>query len=119
MNKSVERVFCPECGAIRIHVLGSRYVICLNGHGRLMPRFSNAEFRKAVAAKLPRAWRLRRNLFVIDGREGRFTYRAGNGRRAAAPNERVEADEVVARYVTRARTMIRAFTKKTPPTTRG
>jgi hypothetical protein len=78
-----------------------------------MPRFSNDEFRKAVTAKLPRAWRLRRNLFVIDGYEGRFTYRAGSGWYVASPDEKVETNEVVARYVTRARTLIRVFTRKT------
>jgi hypothetical protein len=119
MQKLVDRVFCSDCGAIRVHAHGSRYVVCPNGHGRLMPRFNNDEFRKAIAAKLPRAWRLRRNLFVIDGHDGRFTYRAGNGRRVAPPDERVEANEVIARYVTRARTLIRVFTKKTPLKARG
>jgi hypothetical protein len=119
MNTLMQRVFCPQCGAIRIHAHRSRYVVCPNGHGRLMPRFTDAQFRKAIAAKLPRAWRLRRNLFVIDGHEGRFTYRAGNGRRVAVPNEKIEADEVVARYVTPARTLIRVFARKTPLRTRG
>ena len=112
MSKLLARVFCPECGAIRIHIHGSRYVVCPNGHGRLVPRFTEAELSKAIAARLPRAWRLQRSLFVIDGYEGRFAYRAGSGRRAAAPNEKIRPDEVVARFVTRSRTMIRVFTRK-------
>jgi hypothetical protein len=112
MNKLVQRVFCPQCGAVRVRPHRSRYAVCPNGHGRLVPRFSTVEFRKAIAARLPRAWRLRRNVFVIDGCEGRFRYRAGNGRRSAAPDEKIEVDEVLARHVTRTRTLIRVFTKR-------
>jgi hypothetical protein len=114
MNKLVRRVFCPECGAIRIHPNRSRFAICPNGHGRLVPRFTAAERRKAIAARLPRARRLGHNQFVIDGHEGRFAYRDGNGRRRAAPDERIQADEVLARHVTRTRTLIRVFARRPP-----
>lgn len=112
MNKLVARVFCPQCGAVRIHAHRSRHAVCPNGHGRLMPRFTKAELRKAIVAKLPRAWRLGRNSFVINGYEGRFTYRDGSGRRPTAPDAQVQADEVLARHVTRARTLIRVFVRK-------
>lgn len=110
MNSLVKRVFCPECGAIRIHPHRSRYAVCPNGHGRLVPRFTKAEQRKAIVAKLPRAWRVGRNAFVIDAHEERFVYR--DGRRSTAPDAIVHSDEVLARYVTRARTLIRVFVQK-------
>ena len=110
MSKLVTRVFCPQCGAVRIHPHRSRYAVCPNGHGRLVPRFTKAEHRKAIVAKLPRAWRVGRNAFVIDGHEERFMYR--DGRWPAAPDAIVQADEVLARHVTRARTLIRVFARK-------
>ena len=110
MNKFVTRVFCPQCGAVRIHPHRSRYAICPNGHGRLVPRFTRAERCKAIVAKLPRARRVRRKAFIIDGYEERFEYR--DGRRPAAPDAIVQADEVLARHVTRVRTLIRVFVRK-------
>ena len=112
MNKLVKQVFCPECGAVRIHPRRSHYAVCPNGHGKLVPRFTEAERRKAIAAKLPRARRVGRSVFVIDGHEGRFTYRNGNGRRLAAPDQQVQADEVLARHMTRTRMLIRVFAQK-------
>lgn len=114
MNKLVKRVFCPECGAIRIRQSRSTYAVCPNGHGKLVQRYSALELRKAIAAALPRAYRIRQSEFVIDGHEGRFTYRNGNGRRSTAADEKVQTDEVLARHVTAARTLIRIFARRPP-----
>jgi hypothetical protein len=114
VNKLVNRVFCRECGAIRIRQGRSSYAVCPNGHGRLVPRFSTQERRQAITARLPCAYRIKRNEFVIDGHNGRFAYRNGNGRRATRPDEGVQVDEVLARHVLRKRTMIRIFARKPP-----
>jgi len=119
MSALVRRVFCPQCGAMRIRLHRSRYAVCPNGHGRLVSRFTETERHKAIASKLPRARRVGRNAFVIDGHEGRFAYRAGSGRRPATPDQKVEADEVLARHVTRARTLIRVFALRSLPRTKG
>jgi hypothetical protein len=111
MTNLVTRVFCPECGVIRIHAHRSRYALCPNGHGKLVPGFTAAERRKAIAKRFPRAWCVGHNVFVIESHSGRFAYRGGNGRRAVALNVAVQDDEVLARHVTRARTMIRIFTR--------
>ena len=112
MDDLCRRVFCPECGAVRICNVGSPYAVCPNGHGRLVRRFTKAELRKALAAKLPRARRLGRNRFTIHGHEGLFGYRNGSGRKPASPGMSVEADEVIARHVTRSRQLIRVFARK-------
>ncbi len=112
MSNLIQRVFCPECGAMRIRNHRSRFAVCPNGHGRLVPRFTEAERRRATAKKLPRAWRVGRHVFVIDGHKGRFAYR--DGRQPAAPDAIVGSNEVLARYVTRARTLIRVFVRKDP-----
>lgn len=114
MNQLVRRVFCDECGAIRIRQGRSAYAVCPNGHGRLMPRFSAQERRQAIAARLPRAYRIKRNEFVIDGHDGRFVYQNGNGRRATTADERIQGDEVLARHVLRTRTLVRIFARKPP-----
>jgi len=114
VNDLCRRVFCPECGAVRICHRGSRYAVCPNGHGKLVPRFSKAEMRKALAAALPQARRLGRNRFAIDGCQGLFAYRNGSGRRRAEPGMAIEPDEVIARHVTRSRQIIRVFARKVP-----
>ncbi len=53
MNNLVKRVFCPQCGAMRVSPQSSRYAVCPNGHGKLVPRFTAAERNKAIIAKLP------------------------------------------------------------------
>lgn len=108
----VQRVFCSQCGAVRICHGRSRYAVCPNGHGRLVPRFTRAERRKAVAAKLPRARRVGRNTFEIAGRRGKFHYRDGSGRRPTAPDAKARANEVIARHVTATRTLVRVFTRR-------
>ncbi|NLE39431.1 MAG: hypothetical protein GX621_15525, partial [Pirellulaceae bacterium] len=90
----------------------SRYAVCPNGHGKLVPRFTAAERHKAFMAKLPRARRVGRNAFVIGGRRGLFYYRNGSGRRRAPPDAKVQAGEVLARHVTSSRTLVRVFTRK-------
>ena len=82
-----------------------------------MPRFTKAERHRAIATKLPRAWRVGRHAFVIEGHEGRFAYR--DGRRPAAPDAQIQNDEVLARYVTRVRTLIRVFVRKDSQKTEG
>jgi hypothetical protein len=112
MSNLTQRVFCPECGAMRIHNHRSRFAVCPNGHGRLVPRLTEADRRKAIVRRLPRAWRVGRHVFVIDGYDDRFAYQ--NGRRPAMPDATVASNEVLARYVTRARTLIRVFVPKNP-----
>ncbi len=119
MNKLVKRVFCPQCGAIRICQSRSAYAVCPNGHGRLVPRFTAAERRKATAARLPRARRVGSKTFVISRHHGQFVYRNGNGRRPAAPSRQLQANEVLARHVTRTRTLVRVFTRKNSRKTKG
>ena len=114
MNNLVRQVFCPECGAERICQPRSHYAICPNGHGRLVPRFTETERRKAVVARLPRARRVGHNRFAIAGRRGEFAYRLGSGRRPAQPDQKVAADEIVARHVTATRTLIRVFARRPP-----
>jgi hypothetical protein len=112
MRNLIQRVFCPECGAMRICNHRSRFAVCPNGHGRLVPRFTETERCKAIAKRLPRAWRVGRKAFVIDGYDNRFVYQ--NGPQPATPDATVGSNEVLARYVTRARTLIRVFVRKDP-----
>jgi hypothetical protein len=77
-----------------------------------MPRFTQAELRHAFAAALPRARRVGRNRFKITGHKGLFRYRNRSGRRPAAPDTRVQADEVIARRVGRKRQWIRVFARR-------
>ena len=119
MNKLVQRVFCPECGAMRIRQGRSKYAVCPNGHGRLVSSFTQAERCKAIAAKLPQARPIGRRVFAIDGLRGRFAYRDGSGRRPAAPDAKVQPGEVVARHVTNARTLVRVFARKSQRKTHG
>jgi hypothetical protein len=114
MNRLVRQVFCSECGAMRIHPHRSRYAICPNGHGRLVPRFTEAQRREAVAMRLPRARRVGRNRFAIAGRKSQYAYRLGSGCRPVTPDQSVAADEVVARHVTATRTLIRVFARRPP-----
>jgi hypothetical protein len=119
MNSLIRRVFCAECGAIRIRQPRSPYAICPNGHGRLVQRFTVAEYRQAIAAGLPRARRIGRSTFAIDGHNGPFCYRDGSGRRRVEPDAKVQANEIVARHVVRTRVLIRVFTRKSPRRTKG
>lgn len=118
-KRPLKRVFCPECGAVRIRHGRSTFAVCPHGHGRLVPRFTHAECDKAIASQLRRARRVGRRTFAIAGRKGPFVFRNGNGRRRAAPDAKVQADEVVARYVTPKRTLIRVFTRRAPRKTKG
>lgn len=110
MSNLIQRVFCPECGVMRIRNHRSRFAVCPNGHGRLVSRFTEIERRKAIMKRLPRAWRVGRKTFVMDGYEGRFAYQ--NGRQPVRPDATVGSNEVLARYVTPARTLIRVFVRK-------
>ena len=118
MKRLSAQVFCPECGAMRVCQPGSRYAVCPSGHGRLVPRFTKAQAQDSFVASLPRARRVARNLFRIQGHPGLFCYLNGSGRRRATPGTGVEADEVVARRVTRSRQLIRVFTRKFKPAAR-
>ena len=114
MKRLDKRVFCPQCGAMRICHPRSQYAVCPNGHGRLVPRFTKAEARQVFAASLPRARRIGRNKFAIDGRKGLFGYRGGSGRRPAKPGMPVRRDEVIARHVTAKRQLVRVFARHGP-----
>lgn len=109
------RVLCPECGAVRIRNRRSPHAVCPNGHGKLVPRFSRHELREVLSATIPRARRIRRNTFVVDGYQGLFCYRGGKGRKRATPGMAIEPGEVIARHVTGRRQLIRVFSRK--PTT--
>jgi len=112
MNETLKQIVCPECGAVRICHRGSRYAVCPNGHGKLVPRFTKAEAHEALAARLPVARRVGRNEFTVDGQEGLFTYRNGAGRRPVQPGTEVGPDEILARHVTPTRRLIRVFSRK-------
>ena len=115
MKASVRRVFCPQCGAMRVSQGRSRYAVCPNGHGRLVARFTQAERQQAIAARLPMARRIVGcGAFVIDGQDGLFRYRNGSGRRPVGPDHPVDAGQVVARHVTRTRCLIRVFIRQSP-----
>ena len=119
MSELCRRVFCPECHAVRITHSASRYAVCPNGHGRLVPRFTKAELRRALDDALPRARRLGRNRFAVDGQEGLlFGYRNGSGRRRAEPGMAIEPDEVIARHVSSGRQLVRVYARKVPAKSR-
>ena len=119
MKRRDKRVFCPQCGAMRICHRRSQYAVCPNGHGRLVPRFTKAEARQALIAAVPRARRVGRNLFKIRGHAGLFGYRNGSGRRPARPGMPLEPDEVIARHVIGRRLLIRVFARKFQPAASG
>ena len=113
MNDLARRVLCPECGAVRICCRRpSPYAVCPNGHGKLVRRFTRSEAREVINATLPRAQRVGRNRFQIEGHSGLFEYRNGNGRKAAAPGAKINPGEVIARHVTPRRQLIRVFSQK-------
>jgi len=105
----MRRVFCPQCGAIRVRNARSPYAVCPNQHGRLVPRFTKAEEREAITEALPQARRTGRRQFTIDGHEGLFGYRNGSGRKRARPGDPVDQGEVIARHETGTRRLIRVF----------
>jgi hypothetical protein len=107
-----KRVFCGECGSVRIRQGRSRHAVCPEGHGRLVAAFTLRERRKAIVTALPQARRIHRHAFEITGREGLFDYPAGSGRRPVEPNASVQADELVACYYTGTRTLVRVFCQK-------
>jgi hypothetical protein len=109
---SIKRVFCNVCGAIRICQGRSRYAVCPNGHGRLVPRFTRTERRRAIIARLPKAHRAGRHVFRIDRHDGVFQYRDKCGRQPAEPDVELKTDEVVACYVSRDRAFVRVFARK-------
>ena len=111
-RSSVKRVFCDECGAIRIHHGRSLYAVCPNGHGRLVRRFTLQEQRKAIIETLPQAKRVGRRAFQITGHDGLFDYRAGSGRRPVGPDDPVGADELVACHLASNRVFVRVFAGK-------
>lgn len=113
------RVFCSQCGAVRVCPPGSPNAVCPHGHGKLVPRFTKAELHQAFVASLPRARRVGRNLFKIYRRAGLFGYRDGSGRRPARPGMPLEADEVIARHVIGKRLLIRVFARKFHPAASG
>lgn len=112
LRRLSEQFVCPECGAVRICHPKSLYAVCPNGHGRLMPRFTQADLQQTFAATLPRARRVGRNRFKIAGHKGVFGYRNGSGRRRAVPDTVIQADEVIARHVVRKRQLIRVFARR-------
>jgi len=104
----IHRVFCPECGAVRICHRRSPFAVCPNGHGRLVRRFTKAELWQAIALRLPLATKAKR-VFTIEGRDGKFVYRNGNGLKPARPGDSIKPGEVIARRETRARRLVRVF----------
>lgn len=113
MTNLLKRVFCSECGTLRICHGRSPHAVCPNGHGKLVPRFTVAQRRQAIAARLPLAQKIGRNTFLLAGRQGQFSYRDGSGRRRVEADAKVQADEVVGRHVTGHRTLVRVFARST------
>jgi len=113
---AISSVFCPECGLLRICNPGSPYAVCPNGCGRLVPRYTRAEFRQAVGQKLPEARKQRRGRFAIsvDGRVGRYAYYV-DGRAPAAPDATVAPGLVLARYEAKSGRRIRVFVAVADP----
>jgi hypothetical protein len=97
---------------MRISHSGSRYAVCPNGHGRLVPRFSKSEAKQAFVATLPRARRVGRSRFTIQGHEGLFCYRQRSGLRPVQPGASIAPDELIACRVARKRRLIRVFARK-------
>ena len=114
-----KQVFCSQCGAMRICHPGSQYAVCPNGHGKLVPRFTKQRAHQAFVASLPRARRVGRNLFKIQGQEGLFGYRNGSGRRPARPGMPLGPDEMIARHIIGKRLLIRVFARTFRPATSG
>ena len=119
MKRLQKQVFCSQCGAVRICQRGSRYAVCPNGHGKLVPRFTKRESLQAFAASVPLARRVGRNRFTITGCEGFFEYRGGGGRRPARPGMELASDERIACHAARKRNLIRVFVRKALPKKRG
>jgi hypothetical protein len=84
-----------------------------------VPRFSKSEAKQAFVAMLPRARRVGRNRFSIQGHEGLFCYRQRSGLRPIQPGASVAPDEVVACRVAKKRRLIRVFARKPVPTKSG
>ena len=112
MSDLARRVFCPECGAVRIANGGSPYAVCPNGHGKLVRRFKKGEIKQALKEALPVAHRVRRNTYTICGQSGLFCYRDGAGRKPVVLGAPLHPNEVVARHVGQTRQLIRVFTRK-------
>ena len=119
MSKLLNRVICPECGAVRICHRGSLYAVCPRGHGKLVRRFTRAEAKEAIASLLPRARRVGSNKFQVDGHDGLFGYRNGAGLKPVEPGAKVKPDEVIARHVTRTRQLVRVYARIAPRKTRS
>lgn len=112
MSDLARRVFCPECGAVRIANGGSPYAICPNGHGKLVRRFKKREIKQAFKEALPVACRIKRNTYAICGQSGLFCYRDGAGRKSVVLGTPLQPNEVIARHVCQTRQLIRMFTRK-------
>lgn len=115
MSDLARRVFCPECGAVRIANGGSPYAVCPNGHGKLVGRFRKGDIKVALKEALPVARKVGRNTYTICGQPGQFCYQDGAGRKPVVLGVPLEPDEVIARHVGQTRQLIRVFTRKTAP----
>jgi len=110
-----ERVFCSECGSVRMRHAGSRYAVCPRGCGRLVARFTRPQIRMAVLSRLPRAFADGHGHYTISRRKGTFVFRDGDGRRPAAADAVVGPDQVVAWLYNEGRLRIRIFTRLVMP----
>lgn len=109
-----QRIWCPECGSVRMRSRTFRYTVCPNGHGKLVPAFTKADYKMTVVSGLPEATRVwaPAKSFTIVGREGLWFWEAGDGNRLAGPGAHVRNDQVVARYHTPGGlTLVRVFTQ--------
>lgn len=112
----IERVFCQQCGAVRMRNGRSPHAVCPNGHGKLVHQFTKRELREACDAVLPEARLVGRKTFTIAGHPWKtFCYRDGVKR--AMPGDTVGPDDVIARYETKAGSLYRVF-MSVPQTTK-
>jgi hypothetical protein len=105
------RVFCPECGQVRLRNAGSRYAVCPNGHGKLVRRFDNKELRMATIASLPRAFPNPDGTYTVSRRTDRYCFEHGDGCRPVMPGAATRADQIVAWIYNAGRLRVRVFTK--------
>ena len=109
MNNLTElqrRVFCPKCGCTRIRT-SRQYAVCPNGHGKLVRKFTKAETKRATLGKLPEATRINKKHFAIKGRKGLWSWINS----PAKPGDKVEANQMIARYMPGGAMWVRVFTK--------
>ncbi len=111
--KLQQRALCPECGATRVRS-STRYLVCPNGHGRLKPKLTIAEVRRANELMLPLATTTggkgRYKRFAIEGQDDVWCWRDAAGTRRIEPGKKVANNTIIARYRRSRGHIVRLFT---------